>query len=77
MKKFLLASAVLALLGISATVTVLAQPPEDERPPRGDRPDGPPPEDGEVKVARMSRVVRHCQILWLLHWTKRRPRDFR
>ncbi len=43
MKKFLLASAVLALLGISATVTVLAQTPEDELPARGDRPDGPPP----------------------------------
>ncbi len=42
MKKFLLATAVLALLGISATVTVLAQPPEDDRPPRGDRLDGPP-----------------------------------
>ena len=44
MKKFLLASAVLALLGVSATMTVLAQPPQDERPPGGDRPDGPPPE---------------------------------
>jgi len=44
MKKFLLASAVLALLGASATMTVLAQPPRDERPPEGDRPDGPPPE---------------------------------
>lgn len=43
MKKFLLAIAVLALLRISATVTVPAQPPDDERPPRGDRPDGPPP----------------------------------
>lgn len=37
MKKFLLASVVLALLGVSVTVTVLAQP------PGGDRPDGPPP----------------------------------
>ena len=44
MKKFLLASAVLALLGVSATMTVLAQPPQEDRPPGGDRPDGPPPE---------------------------------
>ena len=44
MKKFLLASAVLALLGVSATMTVFAQPPQEERPPGGDRPDGPPPE---------------------------------
>ena len=51
MKKFLLASSVLALLVASVTVSVLAQPPQDERPPGGDRPDGPPPEgrrrDGE------------------------------
>ncbi len=33
MKKFLLAGAGLALLGVSATVTVLAQPPQDDRPP--------------------------------------------
>lgn len=46
MKKFLLASAVLALLGVSATITVLAQPPQEDRPPGGDRPDGPPPEGG-------------------------------
>ena len=44
MKKFLLAGAVLALLGVSATMTVLAQPPQEDRPPGGDRPDGPPPE---------------------------------
>lgn len=45
MKKFLLASAVLALLGVSVTMTVMAQPPRDERrPDGGDRPDGPPPE---------------------------------
>lgn len=44
MKKFLLASAVMALLCAPATMTVLAQPPRDERPPGGDRPDGPPPE---------------------------------
>ena len=44
MKKFLLASAVLALLGVSATLTVLAQPPQEERPQGGERPDGPPPE---------------------------------
>ena len=44
MKKFLLASAVLALLGVSATMTVLAQPPQEDRGPVGDRPDGPPPE---------------------------------
>lgn len=43
MKKLLLASAVLALLGISATLSVLAQPPGGELPPRGDHPDGPPP----------------------------------
>ena len=42
MKKFLLASAVLALLGVSVTMTVMAQPPEGERPPGGDGPDGPP-----------------------------------
>ena len=44
MKKFLLASAVLALLAVSATMTVLAQPPQDDRPPGSDRPDGPPPD---------------------------------
>lgn len=45
MKKFLLASTVLALLGVSVTMSVMAQPPRDERPPGdGDRPDGPPPE---------------------------------
>ena len=44
MKKFLLASAGLALLGVSATLTVLAQPPQEERPQGGERPDGPPPE---------------------------------
>ncbi len=37
MKKFLLASTVLALLGVCVTMSVMAQP------PRGDRPDGPPP----------------------------------
>jgi len=37
MKKFLLASTVLALLGVSYTMSVMAQP------PRGDRPEGPPP----------------------------------
>ena len=42
MKKFLLAGAGLALLGVSATVTVLAQPPQDDRPPGDDRPAGPP-----------------------------------
>ncbi len=51
MKKFLLASAVLALLGASVTMSVMAQPPREDRPPGGDRPDGPPPEgqrrDGE------------------------------
>ncbi len=51
MKKFLLASAVLALLGASVTMSVMAQPPREERPPGGDRPEGPPPEgkrrDGE------------------------------
>ena len=51
MKKFLLASVVLALLGASVTMSVMAQPPREERPPGGDRPEGPPPEgrrgDGE------------------------------
>jgi len=51
MKKFLLTSAVLALLGASVTMSVMAQPPRGERPPGGERPDGPPPEgrrhDGE------------------------------
>ena len=42
MNKFLLAGAGLALLGVSATVTVLAQPPQDDRPPGDDRPAGPP-----------------------------------
>ena len=42
MKKFLLASVVLALLGASVTMSVMAQPPREERPPGGDRPEGPP-----------------------------------
>ncbi|MCA9013362.1 MAG: hypothetical protein KDB01_26615, partial [Planctomycetaceae bacterium] len=44
MKKYLLAGAGLALLGVSATVTVLAQPPREDRPPGEDRPAGPPEE---------------------------------
>ena len=38
MKKILLASAVMALLGVTVTMNVLAQPPAGEG-----RPDGPPP----------------------------------
>ncbi len=52
MKKIVLASAVLALLGVSLTMSVMAQPPRGDqppgdRPPGGERPDGPPGERGD------------------------------
>lgn len=47
MKQILLAGAVLAVFGVSVTMSVLAQPPGGDRPdgppPGGDRPDGPQP----------------------------------